>query len=680
MSGSTTSRSDVHHDHHRDPTVPVPATVAVTPPHGAESIRSTAVRSPGDPTGAQPLGHPDEPVRFGRYRLLHRLGEGGMGVVHLGLDEHGRAVAIKVLRDHVAGDAQARNRLAREVSSLSRVHHEGVAPVLDADVDGSRPYLVTKYVPGPTLDEWVRRHGPLQGAALVAFASGLSDALAAIHAAGVVHRDVKPGNVLMRDGAPVLIDFGIAHLADEARLTVSGLVMGTPGYLPPELLGGRPVSEATDWWGWAATLAYAATGRAPFGAGGMDAVLHRTLAGECDLRDVDPRLAPLLRAALDPVPERRPDRPVVLAALAAYAAGQDTTRCLPAASSEAATDRGVNLSPPTRTSVHRLPPTSALPAAAVPAPPTPPAGYAGFGSPVRPAPDPEPRPAPHVPDPVRGAPPPLSPSSWRPGAGSWADLASQPPAPRHPGRGSDNDPQGVVPAARPWGVVPGSEPSGVLPAGPSELPDTGGPVPGAAADPRIGRRARTGTLAALALAVAALATALPVAAVLSAVCWSALARTADRSVTAMTMRRIERGPRGRDVPLAIVASPVHLVTGMFSAVLTALLPLVLGMAAAFGAAVVTGGAGPDPTAPLPLAGGMVVAILTAWWGIGGTSLRRGSRSLVRGLAPGRVGAAIVSALLVVLAAYLAVRSQATGAAADWWPLRNNPFEGLTLLF
>lgn len=205
----------------------------------------------------------------------------------------------------------------------------------------------------------------------------------------------------------------------------------------------------------------------------------------------------------------------------------------------------------------------------------------------------------------------------------------------------------------------------------------------APADPRIGRRARTGTLAALALAVAALATVLPVAAVLGAVAWSALARTADRSVTSMTMRRIERGVRGRDVPLAIVASPVHLLTGVLSAVLTALLPLFLGTAATFGTAVVAAGArgvGPDPTDPLPLAGGMLVAILTAWWGIGGTSLRRGSRSLVRGLAPGRAGAATVSVLLVLAAAYLAVRSQATGAAADWWPLRNNPLDGMTLFF
>lgn len=659
MSRSTTPRSGVHHNHHCEPTMPVPEAVVVTAADRADPAPPAPAGGSDHPTGPVSAEHA-EPVRLGRYRLVQRLGEGGMGVVHLGLDDSGRAVAIKVLRDHVAGDAQARDRLAREVKSLSRVHHEGVAPVLDADVDGSRPYLVTKYVPGPPLDEWIRRRGPLHDAELVAFARGLSDALAAIHAAGVVHRDVKPGNVLMLDGAPVLIDFGIAHLADEARLTVSGLVMGTPGYLPPELLGGRPVSEATDWWGWAATLAYAGTGRSPFGGGGMDAVLHRTLAGECDLRDVDPRLAPLLRAALDPVPERRPHRPVLMAALAAYAAGEDTERRLPAATTMrqpagsrpvAAEDAAKEMAAaPTPTSVYRLPPTAGLPVAAVPAPPTPPAPYAGFGAPLRPFPDP---------GPAGGLPETAGSSSFRSAPGAGID----------PGTGQWIPP-GAMPAA--GGGPPGEPASRER----QSLPATSG-------DPRLERRARTGTLAALALAVAALATVLPVAAVLGAVAWSALARTADRSVTSMTMRRIERGARGRDVPLAVVSSPVYLIAGVLSAALAALLPLFLGTAATFGTAVVAAGArgiGPDPTDPLSLAGGMLVAILTAWWGIGGTSLRRGSRSLVRGLAPGRVGAATVSVLLLLVAAYLAVRSQATGAAPEWWPLRNNPVAGLTMFF
>lgn len=565
---------------------------------------SGPVISRGDEPVTSEVTADDQPTRLGPYRLIKRLGEGGMGVVHLGLDPRGRAVAIKVLRDHVAHDEQARARLAREVSSLSRVEHEAVAAVLDADVEGSRPYLVTRFIPGLRLDEWVRRHGPLAGPALVTFARGLSAALTALHAAGVVHRDVKPGNVMMPEaGSPVLIDFGIAHLVDEARLTVSGLVMGTPGYLSPELLAGRAVGEATDWWGWAATLAYAATGRPPFGGGGMDAVLQRTMAGKCDLHGLDPRLAPLVAAALDPDPGRRPSRGVVLEGLDAYAAGEDTRHCL-------------TVPAPAATSSYRLPPTAALPPMAVLPPPPPAAPYAGFGG----------NPRPHAP-PITA-------------------------------------PAGPVNAAMP-----------VKPVGPAGL-GLDGAIPEPPSDPRRGRTMRTGTLAALGLALAALATTLPLAAVLAALGWSALARTADRSMTSLMLRRMERGARGRDLPLTVLFSPVHLVASGFSAVAHALVPLALGVLAVFGAAAIAGrgvGVVPDPTDPLPVAAGLGVALLTGWWGIGGTSLRRGSRSLARGLAPGRVGAGVASAVLVAAAAYLAIRSQATGAQLDWWPLRNNPW-------
>jgi serine/threonine protein kinase len=197
-------------------------------------------------------------ARLGRYRLVQRIGEGGMGVVHLALDDDGRAVALKVLRPHVAGDPVARERLAREEDSLRRVRHPRVADFLDADVDCDTPYVVTQYVPAPSLESRVRASGPLDPGALARLGNGLGEALAAIHAAGVVHRDLKPANVLMLDGDPVVIDFGIAHIADDVRLTSTGLVMGTPGYLSPEVLAGAPVVHATDWWGWAATMAFAA--------------------------------------------------------------------------------------------------------------------------------------------------------------------------------------------------------------------------------------------------------------------------------------------------------------------------------------------------------------------------------------------------------------------------------------
>ncbi|WP_461024298.1 serine/threonine-protein kinase, partial [Thalassiella azotivora] len=256
--------------------------------------------------GWDAVPRPADVQRLGPYRLVQRVGAGGMGVVHLGLDASGRAVAVKVLRPHVAEDPAARHRLAREVSTLQRVRHPRVAEVLDADTVGEQPYVVTRYVPAPPLDDHVRLRGPLTGGDLARLADGLGEALAAIHAAGVVHRDLKPGNVLMDEGEPVVIDFGIAHVADDVRLTSTGLVMGTPGYLSPEVLDGNPATHATDWWGWAATLAFAATGRPPFGRGPVDAVLDRVRRGDVDLDGVPAALAPVLERSLVAEPWQRP--------------------------------------------------------------------------------------------------------------------------------------------------------------------------------------------------------------------------------------------------------------------------------------------------------------------------------------------------------------------------------------
>ena len=176
--------------------------------------------------------------RLGPYRLIRRLGEGGMGVVHLAVDPQGRQVAVKVLRSEVAGDDVARRRLSREVETMRRVRSRYIAEVLDADVTGSRPYIVTRYVPGRPLDEVVKQDGPLGADALVRVAYGVAEALVAVHAAGVIHRDLKPGNVLMMDGDPVLIDFGIAQAVDATRLTQTGMFIGTPGYLAPEIIEG----------------------------------------------------------------------------------------------------------------------------------------------------------------------------------------------------------------------------------------------------------------------------------------------------------------------------------------------------------------------------------------------------------------------------------------------------------
>lgn len=241
-----------------------------------------------------------------------------MGVVYRALGPDGGPVAVKVLRPHVAGDREGRARFAREVRAMRRVHGPHVAEVLDADVTAEMPYVVTRYVDGPPLYRVVADDGPLNERALVRLGTGLADALQAIHRAGVVHRDLKPGNVLMLGGEPVVIDFGIAQVADESRLTSTGMLIGTPGYLAPEVVEGRPASWASDVHSWGATVAYAATGRPPFGRGAFEAVIYRVFSGNADLDGVPQRLLPVLRAALHRDPQRRP-RPDELGTLVEHA-------------------------------------------------------------------------------------------------------------------------------------------------------------------------------------------------------------------------------------------------------------------------------------------------------------------------------------------------------------------------
>src|SRR5262249_9243020 len=246
------------------------------------------------------------PDRLGAYRLLDRIGEGGMGVVYLARDLGHRTVALKVLRSSVAGDPTARRRLAREVETMQRVHSPYVAEVIDADLTGEIPYIVTRFVPGRTLDDLVTECGPCCGPAQAQLASGLADALVAVHAAGVVHRDVKPSNVMLVHDAPVVIDFGIAQGPDATRLTMTGMFMGTPGYLAPEVIEGRPSSEASDVHAWGATVGYAATGRPPFGTGSYETIFYRIVNGQADLAGAPAALVPLLAAALARDPPYRP--------------------------------------------------------------------------------------------------------------------------------------------------------------------------------------------------------------------------------------------------------------------------------------------------------------------------------------------------------------------------------------
>ncbi|PVG81432.1 hypothetical protein DDE18_18275 [Nocardioides gansuensis] len=248
---------------------------------------------------------------MGGYQLLTRLGEGGMGVVHLARRADGDRVALKVLRPHIVGDDEARRRLAREVDSLSRVRSPRVAEIVDADPWGDIPFVATRYVPGLSLDQEVREEGPVTGPDLVWLASCLAEALAAVHAVGVLHRDVKPSNVVMEGRTPILIDFGLARVADDSRITHTGWLLGTPGYLAPEILYGEDATTASDVHSWAATVAFAGTGRPPFGRGPSMAVMDRVRRGEHDLSGLDPAVRDLLEAALAPEPAHRPTLPEV---------------------------------------------------------------------------------------------------------------------------------------------------------------------------------------------------------------------------------------------------------------------------------------------------------------------------------------------------------------------------------
>ena len=256
---------------------------------------------------------PPPGLTVGGYELLTRLGEGGMGVVHLARSPRdGERVALKVLRPHIVGDDEARARLAREVSSLSRVRSPWVAEIVDSDPWGDIPFVATRYVPGPSLHDLVKDDGPLNVADLRFLARGLAEGIASVHGVGVLHRDVKPSNVLVEGRTPILIDFGLARVADDPKLTHTGWLLGTPGYLAPEILHGEDATTASDVHSWGATIAFAGTGRSPFGRGPSMAIMDRVRRGQHDLVGLPEDLRGIVAAALEPDPRRRPSLAQVL--------------------------------------------------------------------------------------------------------------------------------------------------------------------------------------------------------------------------------------------------------------------------------------------------------------------------------------------------------------------------------
>jgi serine/threonine protein kinase len=529
-------------------------------------------------------------VTVGPYRIVNRIGEGGMGVVHLALDAEGRAVAIKILRPHVASDEDARRRLGREVDTLRRLRDPRVAEVLDADVDGQLPYLVTRFVPGRPLERLVRQDGPLSVGATAQLGRDLAGALRAIHAAGVVHRDVKPANVMILDGAPVLIDFGIAHVVDESRLTVAGLVMGTPGYLSPELCDGEPVSEATDWWGWGATLAFAATGRAPFGTGPVEVVLDRVRRGAADLDGVPEPMRSALGSALAVDPAARPPADLLLAGLLPSLEDPHSAVTHVIGSNAPAGPTEVFASS-ARTTTYATPPIPAQ------------------------------TPAPHPPG-YLVAPEALS------GPASVASPGAQIASGSHPGPARTGTPDAATGRPPTPGAAP--SPSGASPPATPTVPPAQAPGP-----PRRPAVPRPVSIAvALLVAVSAVAAVAPGVAVVAAVVGVIALRTLDRTLALYWRRRYQRGPRRGDRAVAVLLSPWEFVSAALLSLPTLLLPLAIGLSVVFLTGLLTrNGHAIGPDSSLALAAGMAAALVTVWVAPGGFSIRRAFGEVVKVLVP-----------------------------------------------
>jgi hypothetical protein len=564
--------------------------------------------------------------KLGGYTVVREIGSGAMGAVYRAEDDGGHPVALKVLHRHL-DDPAARERLRREAAALQGLRHPAVARVLDAELEGPEAFIVTELVEGPTLEEEIDERGPLDPRDLFELADQLADALEAVHGTGVVHRDLTPSNVLIARSGPVLIDFGLAQGPGDVRATRTGFVMGTPGYLAPELLDGAEPGPDTDWWSWAAVLAFSGTGRAPFGVRPTELVLRRSRQGQADLGGLPRRTARALGAALRAVPVERWGPDEVARALkaeseafVAAATGSDGSGGPTAVLGSA---DAVTASTPAD-----LGSTRVMPQGLLPHPVSEAAGGAGVGAAA--------------------------------GAAAVAGAAR--------GRSVTGR---AVGAPRP--APPSVEPA-LVPAQPNPTHVAG----------------YRSLLALAGLALVALATTLPGIAVVLLVALMIVSRLAGIAVDEFRNRRARRGPSRADALVATLLSPWHLVRAVFGVLPAAAVAVCAGVIVGLLGLIVfapgnviiapiqtvearsVGGMNQPVVDSLVLGIAMLVTVVVAWFGPASYRTRVGARPVLRRIAPSQ-GPKVILVVVVLALAVLAAQPLFDGSVdVLWWPLGDRP--------
>ncbi|WP_061784012.1 serine/threonine-protein kinase [Thermobifida fusca] len=340
---------------------------------------------------------PNDPTTFGQYSVIGRLGRGGQGIVYLARDSEGQKYAIKVLNEQWSQDTELRKRFEKEVRAAQKVASFCTAAIHEANLDADPPYVVSEYVEGPDLQEAVSKEGPRKGAALQRLAVSTATALVAIHQAGIVHRDFKPGNVLLGPDGPRVIDFGIARVTDSTA-TMTNSIVGTPSYMAPEQITGKNITDKVDVFAWGCVMAFASTGNAPFGSDSVPAVAHRVVSAPPDISEVPEPLREIVADCLDKDPDKRPTAKQLLMRLLGHNV-EDETKVSTSQAVEEGEKRAISptpfVSPYPNQQVSESGPQTPFPPQPPPAPPTPP--HTGPQSGYR-----YPQPGPPVPNPNSG--------------------------------------------------------------------------------------------------------------------------------------------------------------------------------------------------------------------------------------------------------------------------------------